>query len=100
MNTITLKPECAFYDLFPNGMVPVRFALPVPCILEGIGEARCYFLDGDALSSEQMEAVAGRCAELSGARVSDIRDELMERGMPIREAMVAVAPGISQRMLA
>lgn len=100
--TITLRPENPFYDLFPNGIVPVRSPLPGVAQLElrdGVAVQSIYMVDADRLSSEAMQDVAFRLAEVFGARVTDIRDELIENGLPIRASEVAVHPAIDLRLL-
>lgn len=97
--TWTLKADSPFHDVFPGGVVPVKWPLLQRFCLEGDDETRGYMADGDRLDSATMEAVAGRLAELRSARVDDIRDELVERGLPIRESSVAVHPALSMRFL-
>ena len=100
--TLTLRATSPFYDLFPNGIVPVQAILPeLAALIEGDGARvqRVYFLDGARLDSGQMEAAAGRVAELRGGRVRDIRDELIEHGLPIRASEVAVPPPLDLRFI-
>lgn len=100
--TITLRESNPFYDLFPNGIVPVQAPLPGAARLElpdGDEVQAIYMLDGSRLTSEQMEDVAGRLAELFRARVSDIREELVQNGLPIRASEVAVHPAIELRFV-
>lgn len=100
--TITLRSSNPFYDLFPNGIAPVQAPLPgVATLITADGDQvqAIYMLDASRLDSEQMEAVAGRVAELFSARVNDIRDELIENGLPIRASEVAVHPAIDLRII-
>lgn len=97
--TITLRPENSFYDIFPNGMVPVKSPLPSLADLETQGIAPVYMLDGERLTTRQMQDVAERIAEHYKARVRDVRDELLENGLPIRASEVAVHPMLELRMI-
>lgn len=96
--TVALKPENAFADLFPEG-APVTTLSPMPMDLTGQGVEECYLLAGDRCTTAQMEAVAGRVAELFNARVSDVRDELIARGLPIRASQVQGGPAMDLRFI-
>lgn len=100
--TITLIAENPFYDLFPNGIVPVQ--APVPgavelVMIDGVDVQAVYMMDAGRLTTEQMGEVAGRMAEVFNARVKDILDELLETGLPIRASQVAVHPAIDLRFV-
>lgn len=98
--TIVLKETNPFYDIFPYGMVPVKtFAGHSADLLDSFCQQCVYMMDGDRITTSQMQAVVERVAEKFGARVNDVRDELLERGLPIRASQVAVHPAIPLRML-
>jgi hypothetical protein len=93
----------AFYEIFPNGIAPVR------CMVPHVGELElpsgtftpeeCYLLDGERLTPEQMEEVVRKVAEIFGARVADVREELMRNGLPIRASQCRMTPAIDLRLI-
>ena len=86
--SIVLAGASPYFDIFPEGHVPVKTLVPV---------GGAYMLDGDRITTRQMQAIVERVAEQFGARVKDVRDELIEKGLPIRASEVAMHPAIPLR---
>jgi hypothetical protein len=92
--TVTLRPENPYYELFPNGIAPVRTPLPQIGEIETLGLAQLYLLDPSRLCPEQIDAIAARVAELFGADMNEVRAELLDSGLPIRASEVAAHPAV------
>jgi hypothetical protein len=97
--TVTLKPESRYYEIFPNGIAPVKSAIAELMPIVDLGAELGWMLDADRCSSEQLEDVVRAVAEVFCARVSDVRDELIERGLPIRMSQVEVFPQLELRAI-
>jgi hypothetical protein len=104
--SIVLRAENPFFDIFPNGVVPVQVPQTANCELEilnaeldGPPVQACYLVDASRLTTEQMQAVAERLAELRGGRVNDVLSELIENGLPIRASEVERHPNIELRFI-
>lgn len=89
--TVTLKPESPYYDVFRNGIVPVQTSC-ASLLVCGEAKEAVYFVDFSRMDSDVVEDLFGRVAELLGGRVTDIRDEVFERGLPVRFCQIAEHP--------
>jgi hypothetical protein len=93
---VVLKPECPFYDLFPNGMLPVQEPISQGVRLVndfgGTEVHSCFMVDANRLTTAQGQALVEMLAEVRGGRVKDVMPEVMEFGIPIRASECAVFP--------
>ena len=81
MNVAYLKKESPFYDLFEGGAVPiVNIVVPNQALM----------VDVKRLAPEKRMALAVRIAGRAGARVEEVMDELLNRGLPLRASQVSV----------
>jgi hypothetical protein len=89
-NYALLKEDSPFYDLFPNGLVPIKNILvPSRVELEGSAEREAYLVNLEALTQEQVETIAYRLALLAQeVNVDLVRKEIVERGLPLRASQV------------
>lgn len=88
-NYAHLNEDSPFYDLFPNGMIPiVNILVPNEAELEGSAERRVFMVDIKKLTPEEFHGVADRVAALFKEEVWTIRREMLLRGLPLRESQV------------
>ena len=79
-NFAHLKPDSPFYDLFPNGLCPIKnIVLPNRAELEGSPETEVYMVDLDARLSE----IARRIAAAAGADPVRVFVEIKQLGLPL-----------------
>lgn len=83
-----LVKESPFYDLFENGMAPIKAPLPQTAECIGDGVQTVYLLDFDALTPEQIDEVVSRVATVFHAGIDDVRAELLANGLPIRSSQI------------
>lgn len=93
---IVLEPDSEFYELFPNGIVPVKSFYPVRFGLFEGEENIGYFADLDRIPVETISALVEIGAERVGATPSYFRTVLMGTGMPIRLSRVVAHPDVTQ----
>src|SRR6266404_2535636 len=84
-NVAYLKPECAFYDLFPNGRCPIiNIIVPSKVELEGSSETYVYMVDLAKCGDARLSEIARRLAVKAGADPMQVFGEIKERGLPLR----------------
>lgn len=84
-NFAHLKPECPFYDLFPNGLCPIKnIIVPSLAELEGSSETEVYMVDLEKVGDERLSEIARRLAAKSGVAAEEIFAEIKQRGLPLR----------------
>lgn len=73
-------------DIFPSGEVPVRSIITQPVNLEGINESeRVFLVEWEDLTEEQKDAVLSRLSMKSGASKEVILQDILRKGLPLRE---------------
>lgn len=84
-NVAYLKPECAFYDLFPHGRCPIiNIIVPNQVELEGSSETEVYMVDLDKVGDARLSEIARRLAAKAGADPIQVFGEIKQRGLPLR----------------
>jgi hypothetical protein len=86
---VILKKDSPFYEIFPNGEVPVmEFLIPQIVRLEDRGEEEAYMLDVERCETEQLAEIARTVAAKFSADPSDVMSQILRDGLPIRASQV------------
>lgn len=76
--------------IFPDGMIPIQNPFPGPGILGSSGQrAQVYMVAWDDLTPGQRGQVINLLAEKFHAPVSDVENQILEKGMPLRASFVS-----------
>lgn len=93
-----LIEESPYFGLFEGGRVPIVSSFKVLDVpLEGERDQDCFFVDLEALTAEQLEGIVGILAGRSGEAADLIREEVLERGLPLRGSQVEHVLGNARR---
>lgn len=97
-NFAHLKPESPFFDVFENGLAPIRnILMPSVGEMEGAGVHEFYWLDVEQLTEEQLGKIAYRVALQCGGLPLEVEEHMRAEGViPLRALHVS---GVSTNCL-